>query len=507
MRPHRPLIAAFLVLGAIPAGAATTPDQAKALEEQLQGWFTTNFGKLMKPGNRPALVTPAGDRYLITVPTGLKREGSGDDLAVTMLANPAENGRWVFDTVKLPQPFEYAMTVPTAKEPGQKEAPAPTIIHTKVIAATQDGSGIWDPTFATPSTFKQTMTGIVSTSTGSGVSQTNAIEKSVTEIVMTPVGTDKLNLTSSGTLTGYGLKMVTPDAAGSIDLAAKSGAVSIVINGMSRDRGAEAMRAMVDLFAAGVPGMTPPKPGAPPTADPKLSPAGMAALKRLVATLPDLGSSMKLDESVSDLAVNAMGKTFAASKVGFTMDMKSVSGQLQGVMGLVAQNMVWPDLGVGDLSKLLPQHVVMRPAVSGISSQDLTDLLNAAVENGPKAKPEDAAIQTRLLIKGGTIGLEALEFDTGGATFAATGTLTMQGSPSGQPVPKNGNAHIVAKDFDKLVAVVSAQPMLAQGMPTLVFVKGLGKQAEGGLVWDLTYDGAKLAVNGTDMSAMMGGAR
>ena len=49
--------------------------------------------------------------------------------------------------------------------------------------------------------------------------------------------------------------------------------------------------------------------------------------------------------------------------------------------------------------------------------------------------------------------------------------------------------------------------MLAQGMPTLVFVKGLGKQAEGGLVWDLTYDGAKLAVNGTDMSAMMGGAR
>ena len=167
---------------------------------------------------------------------------------------------------------------------------------------------------------------------------------------MTPVGTDKLNLTSSGTLTGYGLKMITPDAAGSIDLAAKTAAVSIVINGMSRDRGAEAMRAMVDLFAAGVPGMTPPKPGAPPTADPKLSPAGMAALKRLVATLPDLGSSMKLDESVSDLAVNAMGKTFAASKVGFTMDMKSVSGQLQGVMGLVAQNMVWPDLGVGDLS-------------------------------------------------------------------------------------------------------------------------------------------------------------
>ena len=505
MRPNRTLIAALLAFGALPATAATTPEQAKALEAQLQGWFNTNFGKLAKPGTRAAQVAPAGDRYLITVPTGLKKEGSEETLAVTMLANPVENGRWVFDTVKLPQPFEYSMTMTPPKEPGQKDAPAPVTLRSKITAASQDGSGVWDPTFATPSTLKQTLTGVTSTSTGSGVTQTNTIEKSYTETVMTPVGTDKVNLTSTGTLTGYALKMEISEGGGPIQVSAKSGNVAIAVNGATRERGAEALRAMVDLFAAGVPGMTPAKPGAAASADPKLSPAALAALKRVVATLPDLGNAVMVDESVSDLAVTAAGKNFAASKMGLSLNMKSVAGQLQGTMGMSAQGMVWPDFGIGELSKLLPAHFVMRPVLSGISAQDLSDLLNASLD--AKGKPEDAAVKNRLLSKGGTIGLEMLEFDTGGATFVATGTVALQGSPSGQPAPKNGRAHIVARDFDKLVAIVGAQPMLAQGMPALVFVKGLGKAAEGGLVWDVTFDGAKLAVNGTDMSAMMGGAK
>ena len=507
MRLDRPLLALSLLL-ASQAQAAITPDQAKTLETQLQTWFNTNFGKIAKPGTRAFQVTPSGDRYEIAIPTGLRREGSSDPLTVTMLASPPANGRWVFDQLKIPQPFEYSITMTPPKEPGQKDTPAPVTMRSKVTARLQDGGGVWDPTFATPSSIKQRMEGLNSQATGNGVTQTTMVESSTTEIVMTPVGTDKVNVVSTATLSGYSLKMDGGDAP-MLQATAKTGQVSFNLTGASRERGTEAIAAMVDLVAAGIPGITPVKPGAANAAEPKLSPAGMAALKRIVATLPDLGSAMAIDESVTGLAITSAGKSFGAANAGLTMNMKSVSGQVQAVLGVVAEGMAWPDLGMGTMEQLLPKRLVLRPTLAGVSGQDLADVLNGAMESGQTGKPTAAetAARNKLLSRGATVGLEAMEFDTGGSTFSATGSLVLQGGPGGQPVPRTGKAHVVARDFDKLVAVISGEPMLAQAMPALVFLKGLGKSAEGGLVWDVTYDGGKLAVNGTDMSAMMGGAR
>ena len=526
MRLNRPLIAASLLIAAAsPTRAAVSPDQAKSIEGQLQTWYATTFDKPAKPGVRAVQVEPAGDRYNITIPLGLKGPGA-TPLAATMLANPAENGRWVFDSLRFPQPFDYSTTItPQKPADGQKgaakEADVPMTVHTTITVASQDGSGVWDPTFATPSTFKQTLGGVVSTSTSSPVTpargnsadtitQQNTVDSSVTEVTLTPNGRDKVDIAAVENLTGYGQQMKAEDGP-VLDLKAKAVAAAINVNAMSRERGIEVMRAMSDLFSAGIPGVNmggPLSSGAAPV-DAKLSPAAFAALRRIVVALPDLGTDIVVDESATDLSVTAGGKTFAAAKVGFGMTMKSTAGAVQAAMGFASDGMVWPEFGMGDMEQLLPKHVMLRPTVSGISGQDLADILLATVDAGQLGKPGpgDAALKTRLLSRGATFGIEALEFDTAGATVSATGKISIQGGPGGAPRAQNGSAHIVAHDLDKLTAVVASQPMLAQGMPAIVFLKGLAKQAEGGMVWDVTFDGAKLAVNGTDMSAMMGGAR
>ena len=45
---------------------------------------------------------------------------------------------------------------------------------------------------------------------------------------------------------------------------------------------------------------------------------------------------------------------------------------------------------------------------------------------------------------------------------------------------------------------------LAQVLPALVFAKGIGRNVGDKVVWDVTYLGDKLLVNGTDLSAMTG---
>ena len=534
MRLHCPLIAASLLIAAAPssARAAVSPDQAKSVEGQLQTWYATTFDKPAKPGVRAVQVEPAGDRYQISIPLGLK--GTGDNmLAATMLANPAENGRWVFDNLRFPQPFGYGVTITPQKPPGPstgqkgaaKEADVPVMVHTTITVVSQDGSGVWDPTFATPSTFKQTLGGLVSTSTASPITpssgnpastpadtitQRNTIDSSVTETTLTPNGRDKVDIANASSLTGYDLQTKAKDGP-ALDLNAKAVTVTLNVSAVPRERGIEVVRALSDLFSAGIPGMN--KGGtagsSPAPVDAKLSPAAFAALRRVVIALPDLGTGFVVDESATDLSVNAGGKSFAAAKVGFGMTMQSTTGAVQAGMGFAADGMVWPDLGMGDLEQLLPKHVMLRPTVSGISGQDLADLILAAVDTGQLGKPGpgDAALKARLLSRGAIIGIEALEFDTAGTTVSATGTISIQGGPAGVPRAQNGSAHIVAHDLDKLTAVVAAQPMLAQGMPAIVFLKGLAKQADGDSIWDVTFDGAKLAVNGTDMSAMMGGAR
>ena len=64
-------------------------------------------------------------------------------------------------------------------------------------------------------------------------------------------------------------------------------------------------------------------------------------------------------------------------------------------------------------------------------------------------------------------------------------------------------AHVTATGLDTLIRRANTTPELQQAAPVLIFLKGIGLQDGDRVVWDVSYAGKTLLVNGTDMSQMM----
>jgi len=106
------------------------------------------------------------------------------------------------------------------------------------------------------------------------------------------------------------------------------------------------------------------------------------------------------------------------------------------------------------------------------------------------------------LLNRGTVGagLDSFSFDSGGAVFTGMGKVAFLDAQS-----MDGQAQVTATNFDALMQRLNGMPDVADALPVLLFVKGIGRTVENRIVWDITYRGNKLLVNGTDLSAMTGG--
>jgi hypothetical protein len=88
-------------------------------------------------------------------------------------------------------------------------------------------------------------------------------------------------------------------------------------------------------------------------------------------------------------------------------------------------------------------------------------------------------------------------------------SLTYEGSSDisvvgGMPSVK---AKFAMKGMDAVIAQLQqagADPMAQQGMAMLFAAKGMGKAEGDTTIWDIDFNGAKLMINGTDMTSMMG---
>ena len=488
------LAAAASLHATLPAQAAATPEQARALEAQLKAWMSGLLGPGVPVSDRLVQLTPDGDKYKVAIPIPVTRDNKPDTLQITASARPIENGRWNVDNVRLPLPARFTVMMPQPPKEGQKNAPPPTPVTYNVTADSQDGSAVWDPAFATPSTFNSSIAGLRAIASGTGLQQTTTVAKSTAATTLRPSGTDRVDMLADSTVEGYSLASKTADAE-EVKVSVARGRITSGLTSLSRERATQVMQAFIRI---GTSAGAAPKPGdkVPAAAKP---PMDMAALRTLLQAMDGLATEYTLDETLDTVGVSYGPYAGQASQVSIGLGAKSNEGLLQGHMDFGMDGLALPDLPLGPMADLIPKRVALRPVFSGIATKDLLDMARASTET-KDGNPPPASI-AKLFSRGGiTTGLESFLLDIGGTVFTGNAAVLV---PS--PDRVSGTGQITAANFDALVAKTNTIPQLAQVAPVFTFAKGLGRTVGDKLVWDVSYRDGKVVVNGTDLSAMMGG--
>ena len=491
---HAALMATLLTAPYAQA-ADVTPDQAKALEGQVRAWAQGLLGPDARVGDRPVQVTPESDHYHLAIPIKVTRGFTPDTIMLTGTARPASGGRWTISDVQIPSPSSFTVQVRTPPKPGQATPEPPIPVDYTVTIGNQENQGVYDPSFATPSTFTTSLQDLKIAATSALTDQLTTAKRVTGVNMLRPSGTDRVDLVIDGTIEGYVLSSRIGDNQ-KVDITAEKARVTGEVTAVSRDRIAQVIPALVRLAGGVAPGMPKPgstTPGATPLVDPQL-------VRSLIQSLQDFASELTLNETVDGVAVHYGPYGGAASQLRIGIGAKSDNGLMQAHMDLGLDGIALPDLQLGEVASVLPKRIALRPVLSGVPTQQLIQLLaNARNANDVDRPSEFAALFSR---EGVSAGLESFAVDIGGASFAGMGRVTMTA-----PQQMTGQAQVAATDFDALMQRANSIPEMAGALPLFVFAKGIGRAVDNRVVWDITFRDNKLLVNGTDLSAMAGGGR
>ena len=493
--------------------ADVTPEQARTLEEQLRGWFASMAGPGLPVASSPIQVTPAGDHYRLTMPpTGATMPVKGWP-TVTASAKPAEGGRWTIEDMRVQTPATFTVNTPMPAKPGEKAGPPVPTTYT-LNYATQEGGGTWDPTFATPSNFSTNSTGFRLTAEGGGNQQVTTIDRMTSAVTLRPVADNRVDFSLDAGGSGYSMRTVIGQtssgqtlsgqpkagqpksgqakpgaeaaASSAMDVTAQQVKVQLAMPGVSRERSAQVIPALMRLA---------PAPGAVP--DPKVPP-NPEGVRLLMQALQGFASGATMNEVLDGFTIKGQGFGFATKQLRLGLDTKADGGFLNSAMDVGLDGLALPGMGLDVFADLLPSRVALRPVVSHVPVKELLALLQTAGED-PNAKPPPAQVAALFSQGGLKAGLESFALDMGGASFAGKADIDL---PS--PNAASGTAQVTATNMDALLAKVQANPALAQAVPVIVLAKGIGRTEGGKMVWDMQFDSTKLLVNGVDLLKMGG---
>lgn len=485
--------------------ADVTPAQARTLEDQLRAYFSTMVGPDVPVERSPIRVIPEGDHFSLSLPLGGKTASGPTAPALLGEAKPIDGGRWALDHLHITSPATFTTTMkvpdgqaaprtpkPGAAKPGTAKAGTTTTVPVTytVTYAEQDGTGAWDPSYATPSILNSNSRGFRLEASGPAIQQTTTLDQTTGTITLRPTGGDQVDLVMDVAGTGYALINKSTDAL-EVDAQAQKVRVTGEVTGMSRDHASALIPALIrigKLQQAGQPAAA--KPG-----------MDKAATDSLIQAMQGLASAMTLTETIDALQVHAGGFNGSFAQVRVGVDGKADAGFLTGRMDLAMDGLTLAGMPLGPMQDLLPQRIALRPVVSHASTKDLLQMLQTQMDN-PKGGPTQAEIDA--LFSHGSLkaGLESFAFDVGGASFTGTADIDVA-----SPQQASGAAQVTAAGWDVLFTKIQGTPELAQGIPMMLLAKGIAKTAGDRLVWDITYRDKKLLVNGTDLSQMAGAGR
>ncbi len=486
--------ACLLLLGIRGAYAEdATPARAASMESQVRDAISGLLGPSVNLAASPIKITAAGDHYDVAIPIPTPH-GAAQTIQMTGTARPGDNGTWIVENVKTTNPLTLTIDMPQPTQPGVPAKTAP-VTYT-LDQQGQTGRILWDPSFKTPSSWTASTQSIKLRSEGGALAQSSSTGPVSTVTTLRPSGPDRVDALMDGTLQDYRLDTSgqggggPSGGGGPVQIGMKTVRVTSALNGVSRENGAMLIRSFATMAAA---------MGNAPGQPPKVAPDVM---KAMLAALQDFASDFKLDETVEGFIVTAEGNTVALDRMEVGFDARSDTGLLRAGMTLGMEGLALPDMPLGDMAALIPTRVVIRPVVGGVAVADLLHLATLGSEN-KEPGPADIA---KLFSHGGiTGGVERMAVDVAGAKFTGTGTVVATGPT---PDAVSATATITAENYDALMQRVTAMPALAQqAVPVMVFIKGIGRNVDNKLVWDISYKNSKVLINNVDLTAMAGGGQ
>ena len=476
---RRAALVALTLAPALPglAFAQATPDRAASLQHQIQDWLQTTIGSALAIARSPVQVTAAGDHYDLALPLGVRPDAP----TMTGKMTDAGNGRWAVDDVRIPSPSVFHFELPPSKKPG-----APTgEITTTTTVGDQSQHILFDPTFATPSTWTSAIKDLSAATTGPTLTQLLHADSAIGASTMTPTTDGRVDVAMNSSLDGYTTKISTEQNAEPITIAMGKATLVATILGLSRERSLELIQTTAKLSA-------PASPGKPASVKPLDRDAALA----LIATLADLATGVSFDEKATDIAVTTQGMSGSLKMFALGFASKADGGKLDAQFPLAAEGLTLPELGLGSMAQLIPTKLSLTPTIASVPT---SAVMKMARKLADKQDPDDSDVAS--LFSDGPInaGIDNFKLDIAGSSFA--GSIKVLAS---SPNVFSGTGQITADNIDQLQQTMAADPQTSQVVPLLIFLKGVGRAEQNRLVWDIVYRERHLLVNGQDMTALTG---
>jgi hypothetical protein len=467
----------------------TSEDQAKALEKQVHDVMADITAGIIPLPVRPIELVPEGDHYLVRIPLNNFGHIQPADAALTARARMLDTTRWAFDDQQLPSPLTFTIkeTVPDAPD---AKNPSPNGSHEEAVTyniklGQQDSHGVFDPTFTTPANSSSTITSIDFTRTGGTMPNAVHVKNVISQTSSRPVDAHHVDLLSDTTTEDYVAESEMPDGT-TFKMSTQKFHVVSAVTGLAQEKLVPLIHLGISIFKT-----------APTEAGPKQDEAAKADLRKLIVAANSLLTGAHIDETLDGVKVDFGTHSGSIDKFEFALGGDAPQDMLSATMNFVMDGLTIPELAPA-FAAYLPTHIAVRPVISNVSVADLTKIGMDSTEPGASA-PSPAAFQTLFSHGGINIGFDSLGLDIAGTKFAGTGKFTMAG-----PQTVTGEAEVTAHGLDAFITKAQADPMLAKGVPMIIFLKGIAHTAADEAVWQISVANKKVLVNGVDLSAMAG---
>jgi hypothetical protein len=474
--------AAFAVIAAgLPAAAFAadvTPAQATDLEVQLRGWMASLVSPSLDVGARPVRITADGDHFSVELPAPgvLASQGIAEPgLSLNLKAKPLEGGRWALDDLLIPSPLKL-----TAPKGMADDAAGPQSLT--ITAETQQFHGIFDPSFATTSSFDSATIGLKIVSANS-VSTTG---RSANHSTWQPAADGRINIFTEGNAEKSSNTVSPKDGKPFTYTVDKS---------TSSSRIKSVAPASIATLIRSVSALVPTLPG---TKD-SLNPDQRTLARTIIFSLRDMFEGLEAGQKLETIKFTADGHTGSIARAAFGTKAGVTDGKLEFAAEFSAEGFDSLEIPKGVYREYLPRKFVLKPRVSGVATDDLIKLLLRAVDSDAKDVAELQEAGIALLGAGPLeIAIDELALDLGRASLTGTGSV---GIASMTDI--SGEAEINVKGLDTLIKTANTTPDLKQIAPVLIFLKGIGKQDGDITVWNIAYQDNNFTVNDTDLSSLM----